>query len=53
MNRYLGLIFIVFVINSCSKKEPAKSVLLDSKWEFSKEALDENCDCRICKNYSK
>ena len=25
----------------------------NKKWEFSKDPLDENCDCKICKNYTK
>ncbi len=37
MNRILVLIFIAFAINSCSKTEPASSMLLNSNWEFSQD----------------
>lgn len=25
----------------------------NKQWELSKEPLDENCDCKVCKNYTK
>ncbi len=27
--------------------------ITNKKWELSKEPLDENCDCKVCKNYTK
>ncbi|MDP3311930.1 glycoside hydrolase family 2 protein [Lutibacter sp.] len=40
MNRILAFICISFAILSCSKTEPAKSILINSNWEFSKEGDD-------------
>lgn len=37
MNRLISIGFLMFSFISCSKIEPAKSILLNSKWEFSKE----------------
>jgi len=40
MNKILVIICVSFAIFSCSKTEPAKSILINSKWKFSKEGND-------------